>query len=240
MGIVTRGDGGGLNPLLQYPEMVIPSSIPDTPASCPVPFCFALGALLGRYPGEKWIHITRRWTMIAPGDFKASAFCWARGRLCSVTGAATGCGTRWKTLRCCRGSPLRRVLHSVMMQEKRGMMRVWNVWLVFCTFLLTIFGTFLTRSGIVSSVHAFSQSKIGPWFLSFIGVIFAVCLVSFWRNRDYLRSDNKLDSLVSRESSFLFNNLILLVACVAVISGTLFPVLSEWVTVKNQRGRAFL
>jgi cytochrome c-type biogenesis protein CcmF len=120
-------------------------------------------------------------------------------------------------------------LHSVMMQEKRGMMRVWNVWLVFTTFLLTIFGTFLTRSGVVSSVHAFAQSKIGPYFLGFIGLTLLVCLVSYWRNRDYLRSDNTLDSLVSRESSFLFNNLILLVACVAVISGTLFPVLSEWV-----------
>jgi cytochrome c-type biogenesis protein CcmF len=120
-------------------------------------------------------------------------------------------------------------LHSVMMQEKRGMMRVWNVWLVFTTFLLTIFGTFLTRSGVVNSVHAFAQSKIGPWFLGFIGLTLLVCLVSYWRNRDYLRSDNTLDSLVSRESSFLFNNLILLVACVAVISGTLFPVLSEWV-----------
>src|SRR5438445_292937 len=120
-------------------------------------------------------------------------------------------------------------LHSVMMQEKRGMMRVWNVWLVFTTFLLTIFGTFLTRSGVVNSVHAFAQSRIGPWFLGFIGFVLLVCFISFWRNRDYLRSDNTLDSLVSRESSFLFNNLILLVACVAVISGTLFPVLSEWV-----------
>src|SRR5438105_4520875 len=120
-------------------------------------------------------------------------------------------------------------LHSVMMQEKRGMMRVWNVWLVFTTFLLTIFGTFLTRSGVVNSVHAFAQSRIGPWFLGFIGLVLLVCCVSFWRNRDYLRSDNTLDSLVSRESSFLFNNLILLVACVAVISVTVFPVLSEWV-----------
>ena len=81
-------------------------------------------------------------------------------------------------------------LHSVMMQEKRGMMRVWNVWLVFTTFLLTIFGTFLTRSGVVNSVHAFAQSSIGPWFLGFIGLVLLVCLASYWRNRDYLRSDN--------------------------------------------------
>src|SRR5262249_42906518 len=95
--------------------------------------------------------------------------------------------------------------------------------------LLTIFGTFLTRSGVVSSVHAFAQSTIGPWFLTFIGIVLLICILAFLKNRDYLRSDNQLDSLVSRESSFLFNNLILLVACVAVISGTLFPVLSEWV-----------
>jgi cytochrome c-type biogenesis protein CcmF len=118
-------------------------------------------------------------------------------------------------------------LHSVMMQEKRGMMKVWNVWLVFATFILTILGTTLTRSGLVSSVHAFAQSTIGPWFFGFIGVILIVCIVAYWQNRDYLRSDNQLDSMISRESSFLFNNLILLVACVAVLSGTLFPVLSE-------------
>jgi len=109
------------------------------------------------------------------------------------------------------------------------MLRVWNIWLVFTTFLLCIFGTFLTRSGVVSSVHAFAQSSIGQWFMGFLIIVIAVCLVAFLKNRDYLRSDNQLDSMISRESSFLFNNLILLVACIAVISGTLFPVLSEWV-----------
>ena len=121
-------------------------------------------------------------------------------------------------------------LHSVMMQEKRGMMKVWNVWLVFVTFMLCILGTMLTRSGVVSSVHAFAESSIGSWFVGFLGIIFAVCLAAWWKNRDYLRSDNQLDSLVSRESSFLFNNLVLLAACFAVLWGTLFPVLSEWVT----------
>src|SRR5436309_4745415 len=107
-------------------------------------------------------------------------------------------------------------------------MKVWNVWLVFSTFLLCILGTFLTRSGVVSSVHAFAQSTIGPWFVGFICLTLAVCLAAYWKNRDYLKSENQLDSLVSRESSFLFNNLVLLVACVAVLSGTLFPVFSEW------------
>ncbi|HMF54044.1 MAG TPA: cytochrome c-type biogenesis CcmF C-terminal domain-containing protein, partial [Edaphobacter sp.] len=120
-------------------------------------------------------------------------------------------------------------LHSVMMQEKRGMMKSWNVWLIFSTFLLTILGTLLTRSGIVSSVHAFAQSAIGSWFYCFIVIVFAICLFTFFKQKDHLKSENKLESLVSRESSFLFNNLVLLAACFTVLWGTLFPVLSEYV-----------
>jgi cytochrome c-type biogenesis protein CcmF len=116
-----------------------------------------------------------------------------------------------------------------MMQEKRGMLKVWNVWLIFSTFMLSIFGTFLTRSGVVSSVHAFAQSSIGTWFVVFLALIFATCMYFFVLNRDHLKSENRLESLVSRESSFMFNNLVLLVACFTVLWGTLFPVLSEWV-----------
>jgi cytochrome c-type biogenesis protein CcmF len=121
-------------------------------------------------------------------------------------------------------------LHSVMMQEKRGMMKNWNVWLIFSTFMLTILGTLLTRSGIISSVHAFAESPIGAWFYTFIILVFLVCLVTFLMRRDHLKSENKLESLVSRESSFLFNNMILLAACITVLWGTLFPLLSEAVT----------
>jgi cytochrome c-type biogenesis protein CcmF len=109
------------------------------------------------------------------------------------------------------------------------MMKNWNVWLIFSTFLLTILGTLLTRSGAVSSVHAFAQSAIGAWFYIFITIAFAVCLFTFFFQRDHLKSENKLESLVSRESSFLFNNMILLAACFTVLWGTLFPVLSEYV-----------
>ena len=109
------------------------------------------------------------------------------------------------------------------------MMKSWNVWLIFSTFMLTILGTLLTRSGIVSSVHAFAQSSIGDWFYGFILIVFAVCLFTFFKQKDHLKSENKLESLVSRESSFLFNNLILLAACFTVLWGTLFPVLSEYV-----------
>ena len=229
--IVARGDGNGLTPLLQYPEMVIhPPNLYSGYTGFTIPFAFALAALLARYPGEKWIHLTRKWTMIA----------WCFQSVGILLGAhwayaVLGWGGYWgwdpvenaSLMPWLTGTAF---LHSVMMQEKRGMMKVWNVWLVFSTFLLCMLGTLLTRSGLVSSVHAFAQSSIGRWFVGFICVTIAVCVAAYWKNRDYLRSENQLDSILSRESSFLFNNLILLVACVAVLSGTLFPVLSEWVS----------
>jgi cytochrome c-type biogenesis protein CcmF len=229
--IFTRADGNGLNPLLQYPEMVIhPPNLYSGYTGFTIPFAFALGALLARYPGEKWIHLTRRWTMIA----------WCFQTVGILLGAhwayaVLGWGGYWgwdpvenaSLLPWLTGTAF---LHSVMMQEKRGMMKVWNVWLVFVTFMLCILGTMLTRSGVVSSVHAFAQSSIGNWFLGFLILILVVCLAAYAKNRDYLKSENQLDSMISRESSFLFNNLILLVSCVAVLSGTLFPVFSEWLS----------
>jgi cytochrome c-type biogenesis protein CcmF len=224
-------EGNGLNPLLQYPEMVIhPPMLYLGYTGFTIPFAFALAALLGRYPGEKWIHITRRWTMVA----------WCFQSIGILLGAhwayaVLGWGGYWSWDPVENASLLPWItgtafLHSVMMQEKRGMMKVWNVWLVFTTFMLSILGTLLTRSGVISSVHAFAQSGIGNWFVSFLVIVLAVCFWAWWMNRDYLRSDNQLDSLVSRESSFLFNNLVLLAACFAVLWGTLFPVLSEWFT----------
>ncbi|MGC2420716.1 MAG: heme lyase CcmF/NrfE family subunit [Candidatus Acidiferrales bacterium] len=224
-------EGNGLNPLLQYPEMVIhPPMLYLGYTGFTVPFAFALAALLGRYPGEKWIHITRRWTMIAWGFQGIGILLGAHWAY-----AVLGWGGYWAWDPVENASLLPWItgtafLHSVMMQEKRGMMKVWNVWLVFITFMLCILGTMLTRSGVVSSVHAFAESSIGGWFVAFLAVILAVCLAAWYRNRDYLRSDNQLDSLVSRESGFLFNNLILLAACFAVLWGTLFPVFSEWFT----------
>ncbi len=226
--LITRQDGNGLNPLLQYPEMVIhPPNLYSGYTGFTIPFAFALAALLARYPGEKWIHLTRKWTMIA----------WCFQSVGILLGAhwayaVLGWGGYWgwdpvenaSLLPWLTGTAF---LHSVMMQEKRGMMKVWNVWLVFSTFLLCIMGTFLTRSGVVSSVHAFANSQIGPWFVGFMALILVVCFAAYLKNRDYLASENQLDSMVSRESSFLFNNLLFLVACIAVLSGTLFPVISE-------------
>ena len=229
--LVARANGSGLNPLLQYPEMVIhPPNLYSGYTGFTIPFAFALGALLARYPGEKWIHLTRKWTMIAWGFQTAGILLGAHWAY-----AVLGWGGYWgwdpvenaSLLPWLTGTAF---LHSVMMQEKRGMMKVWNVWLVFSTFLLCILGTFLTRAGIVNSVHAFAQSSIGNWFVGFLAIILIVCLGAYFKNRDYLKSENQLDSMVSRESSFLFNNLVLLVACIAVLSGTLFPVFSEWIT----------
>ena len=229
-GGIAPADGFGLNPLLQYPEMVIhPPMLYLGYVGFSVPFAFALGALMMRYPGEKWIHITRRWTMVT-WLFLTCGIClgmhWAY--------AVLGWGGYWGWDPVENASLLpwlaaTAFLHSVMMQEKRGMMKVWNVWLIFTTFILTIVGTWLTRSGLVSSVHAFAQSSIGTWFAIFLVLVFCVCLFTFFRQKDHLRSENQLESLVSRESSFLFNNLILLASCFTVLWGTFFPILSEYV-----------
>src|SRR5512142_869487 len=223
-------DGNGLNPLLQYPEMVIhPPMLYLGYVGMTVPFAFGLAALITKYPGEKWIHITRRWTMVGWLFLTCGIFLGAHWAY-----AVLGWGGYWgwdpvenaSLLPWLTGTAF---LHSVMMQEKRGMMKMWNMWLIFSTFLLAIFWTFLTRSGVVSSVHAFAQSSIGPWFSTFLALCFATCMFFFVRNRKHLKSENKLESLISRESSFLFNNLVLLAACFTVLWGTLFPVLSEWV-----------
>ncbi len=223
-------DGNGLNPLLQYPEMVIhPPMLYLGYVGFSVPFAFALGALMMRYPGEKWIHITRRWTMVTWLFLTIGIFLGAHWAY-SVLGWGGYWG--WDPVENASLMPWltgTAFLHSVMMQEKRGMMKSWNVWLIFSTFMLSILGTLLTRSGLVSSVHAFAQSSIGNWFWVFLVITLAVCTFVYILNRDHLKTDHKLESLVSRESSFLFNNLVLLAACFTVLWGTLFPVLSEYV-----------
>ena len=223
-------DGFGLNPLLQYPEMVIhPPMLYLGYVGFAVPFAFALGALMMRYPGEKWIHITRRWTMVTWLFLTCGIFLGAHWAY-SVLGWGGYWG--WDPVENASLMPWltgTAFLHSVMMQEKRGMMKSWNVWLIFSTFMLAIFGTLLTRSGLVSSVHAFAQSPIGNWFWVFLVIVLAVCLFTYILQRDHLKAENKIESLVSRESSFLFNNLVLLAACFTVLWGTLFPILSEYV-----------
>jgi cytochrome c-type biogenesis protein CcmF len=223
-------DGNGLNPLLQYPEMVIhPPMLYLGYVGFSVPFAFALGALMMRYPGEKWIRITRIWTMVTWLFLTCGIFLgmhWAY--------AVLGWGGYWgwdpvenaSFMPWLTGTAF---LHSVMMQERKGMMKSWNVWLIFSTFLLTLLGTLLTRAGLVSSVHAFAQSSIGTWFIVFMGLVLAVCIFTYVYQRGHLKTEHHLESLVSRESSFLFNNLVLLTACFVILWGTLFPILSEYV-----------
>ncbi|HWA96644.1 MAG TPA: cytochrome c-type biogenesis CcmF C-terminal domain-containing protein [Terracidiphilus sp.] len=223
-------DGNGLNPLLQYPEMVIhPPMLYLGYVGFTVPFAFALGALMMRYPGEKWIRITRIWTLVTWLFLTCGIFLgmhWAY--------AVLGWGGYWgwdpvenaSFMPWLTGTAF---LHSVMMQERKGMMKSWNVWLIFSTFLLTLLGTLLTRAGLVSSVHAFAQSSIGNWFYVFMVIVLVVCIFTYILNRNHLQSEQRLESLVSRESSFLFNNLVLLTACFVILWGTLFPILSEYV-----------
>ena len=221
-------DGNGLNPLLQYHPMVIhPPMLYLGYVGMVVPFAFAMSALITRQLGDNWIRTTRRWTMVP----------WMLLGLGILLGgnwayAVLGWGGYWgwdpvenaSLLPWLSGTAF---LHSVMIQEKRGMLKVWNVVLVITTFFLSIFGTFLTRSGIVSSVHAFAQSNIGPFFAVFLSIILFFSLTLLFLRLDHLKSENKLDSLVSRESGFLFNNWILLALVFAVLWGTLFPVISK-------------
>jgi cytochrome c-type biogenesis protein CcmF len=230
-GIIQNGppaDGAGLNPLLQYPEMVIhPPMLYLGYIGFTIPFAFAMGALIMKYPGEKWIHITRRWTMVTWGFLTIGVFLGAHWAY-SVLGWGGYWG--WDPVENASLMPWltgTAFLHSVMMQEKRGMLKVWNMWLIFATFWLSILGTFLTRSGIISSVHAFAQSTIGEWFGWFLIISFAAFLFFFIRNKSHLKSEHKLEALVSRESSFLFNNLLLLVACFTILWGTWYPKISE-------------
>jgi cytochrome c-type biogenesis protein CcmF len=227
---VIPSDGNGLNPLLQYPEMVIhPPMLYLGYVGFSVPFAFALGALMMRYPGEKWIKVTRIWTMVTWLFLTCGIFLgmhWAY--------AVLGWGGYWgwdpvenaSVMPWLTGTAF---LHSVMMQEKKGMMKSWNVWLIFSTFLLTLLGTLLTRAGLVSSVHAFAESSIGTWFMVFMVIVLAVCIFTYVLQRGHLQGEDRVESLVSRESSFLFNNLVLLMACFVILWGTLFPILSEYV-----------
>ena len=224
-------DGNGLNPLLQYPEMVIhPPMLYLGYVGFTIPFAFALGALIMRYPGEKWIHITRRWTMVTWIFLTCGIFLGAHWAY-SVLGWGGYWG--WDPVENASLMPWltgTAFLHSVMMQEKRGMLKMWNMWLIFATFWLAILGTFLTRSGIISSVHAFAQSSIGDWFLWFLCLSLATFVYFFVKNAKFLKSEHKLESLISRESSFLFNNLLFLLACFTVLWGTWFPKISELAT----------
>jgi cytochrome c-type biogenesis protein CcmF len=227
-GNIVEGMGRGLNPLLQYWTMVIhPPMLYLGYVGFTVPFAFAMGSLITKQPGEAWIHTTRRWTIVT-WLFQSTGILLGQGWAYAVLG--WGGYWAWDPVENASLLPwitATAFLHSVMMQEKKGMMKVWNMVLISGTFFLCIFGTFLTRSGVVSSVHAFAQSPIGKYFVYFLAIGIAATIFLILDRMKYLKSEARLESVVSRESSFMFNNLILLASCFAVLWGTLFPVISE-------------
>ncbi len=226
----TPAEGSDLNPLLQNYWMTMhPPALYIGFVATTVPFAFAVAALATGKLGDAWIRTTRRWAL----------FAWFFLTLGNLFGAAwayvvLGWGGYWAW------DPVENAafmpwltatayLHSVMIQEKKDMLKVWNMVLVILTFALTIFGTFLTRSGVISSVHSFTQSGLGPFFMGFLLAILAISLgLLLWR-LPLLRSRNELESVFSREAAFLLNNLVLVGIAFAVFWGTVFPVLSEWV-----------
>ena len=230
-GIVDVGDGQGLNPLLQYWTMVIhPPVLYLGYVGFTVPFAFAMASLITRRKDEDWIHTTRRWSLVT-WFFQSAGIILGAGWAYSVLGWGGYWG--WDPVENASLLPWltsTAFLHSVMMQEKKGMMKVWNMVLVAATFWLCIFGTTLTRTGIVSSVHAFAQSPIGSYFFTFLAVGIAFTIYMILDRLDYLKTESQLESVISRESSFMFNNLILVASCFSVLWGTLFPVISEAVT----------
>jgi cytochrome c-type biogenesis protein CcmF len=224
----TPRDGQGLNPLLQNPGMIFhPPTLYLGYVGITVPFAFSIAALITGRLGDVWIKTTRRWTIF-------SWFFLTVGNLFGMEWAYVELGWggywAWDPVENASFMPwimATAYLHSVMIQEKRGMLKVWNLVLIFLTFLLTIFGTFITRSGIISSVHSFGESTLGWIFLIFLFVVLAFSLFLLIYRLPHLKSKNQLDSLLSRESTFLYNNLLFVGIAFTVFWGTLFPIISE-------------
>jgi cytochrome c-type biogenesis protein CcmF len=221
-------DGKGLNPQLQTPLMAIhPPCLYLGYVGVSVPYAFAMAALMSGRVGDVWIRTTRRWTIFAwlfLGVGLLLGGYWAYIEL------GWGGYWAWDPVENAALMPwltATAFLHSVMIQEKKRMLKIWNMSLIILTFCLSIFGTFLTRSGVISSVHAFAKSGVGPVLSVFLGVVVAFSVTILTWRLPHLQSEGRLDSFVSRESSFLFNNLLLVGITFAVFWGTIFPVVSE-------------
>jgi cytochrome c-type biogenesis protein CcmF len=224
-------DGTGLNASLQNPYMLAhPPLLYVGYVGLTVPFAFAMAALLSRRLDARWLAATRRWTIVS----------WTCLGLAILLGAKWAYGTigwggyyAWDPVENAALMPwltATAYLHSVLVQEKKGMLRVWNVSLVVLTFSLALLGTFLTRSGLVNSIHSFSRSPIGAWFVGFIAVVVIASVALVLARLPVLRARSpQLESLVSREAGFLYNNLLLVAFALTVLWGVLFPVLSETV-----------
>src|SRR3954454_5338876 len=221
-------DGAGMNPSLQDPYMLAhPPMLYRGYVGLTIPFAFAIGALLARRTDELWIVATRRWTLLA---WTFLGFGQLLGSHWAYVEVGWGGYYAWDPVENAALMPwlaATAFLHSVMVQEKKGMLKIWNMVLVALAFELSILGTFFTRSGVVNSIHSFAKSSIGAWFLFFVVLttLFSVALI-LWR-LPLLRAKTKLESALSREATFLYNNLLLVALCLTILWGVIFPILTD-------------
>jgi cytochrome c-type biogenesis protein CcmF len=224
-------DGRGLNPLLQSPGMVIhPPLLYTGFVGFSIPFAFAMAALLSGRLDDRWFTSTRRWTLFA---WSALSIGIVLGGAWAYTELGWGGYWAWDPVENASFLPwltATAYLHSVVIQEKRRMFKVWNMSLILLTYSLAIFGTFLTRSGLLSSIHTFTEGPIGKWFLPFLALILIGGVATIAVRYEALRSTNSFDSLLSRESAFLANNVLFVAATFVVLWGTIYPVIAEVAT----------
>jgi cytochrome c-type biogenesis protein CcmF len=232
--LFTPRDGNGLNPLLRHPGMIIhPPMLYLGFVSFVIPYAFAIAALVTGRTDDRWIRVTRRWTLIAWLFLSLGLLLGSRWAY-DVLG--WGGYWAWDPVEIAAFMPWltgTAFLHSVMIQEKRGLFKQWNMLLIILTYLLVIFGTFLTRSGVLSSVHSFAQSEIGPSFFIFIGITSIISLALLLHRWGDLKSENQLTSLLSREALFLLNNFLFIGILIVCFWGVLYPLISELAT--NQK-----
>lgn len=229
--IFIAADGQGLNPLLRHPGMIIhPPMLYLGFVSFVIPYAFAIAALVTGRTDDRWIRLTRRWTLWA---WLFLSFGLVLGSRWAYDVLGWGGYWGWDPVEIAAFMPWltgTAFLHSVMIQEKRGLLKHWNMILIILTYSLVIFGTFLTRSGVLSSVHAFAQSAIGPLFFGFIGISFVISIaLLIWRWPE-LRSETEMKSMLSREALFLYNNLLFMSILVVCFWGVMFPIFSELFT----------
>src|ERR671919_268088 len=221
-------DGAGMTPSLQNPYMIAhPPMLYLGYVGLTIPFAFAMAALASRRTDERWIVTTRRWTL---GAWTFLGFGILLGAKWAYEEVGWGGWYAWDPVENAALMPwlvATAFLHSVMVQEKKDMLRVWNVVLVAGAFGLSLFGTFLTRSGVINSIHSFTQGPIGAWFLGFIAVVAAASTALILVRISHLRSRTRLESLVSREAAFLYNNLFLVAFALTVLWGVVYPLVSE-------------
>jgi cytochrome c-type biogenesis protein CcmF len=221
-------DGSGMNPSLQNPYMLAhPPMLYLGYVGLTIPFAFAMAALASRRTDERWIVATRRWTL---ASWTCLGFAILLGAKWAYEEVGWGGWYAWDPVENAALMPWlisTAFLHSVMIQEKKNMLRVWNAILVALAFCLSLFGTFLTRSGVINSIHSFTQSSIGPWFLAFIAVVAAASTGLILSRVSLLRAQTRLESLVSREAAFLYNNLFLVAFALTVLWGVVYPLVSE-------------